>query len=118
MLPGMPGWGEPPEPPDGGTPPDGGEPPEEEVILPDLASPGFWTWITYPTYSRPGFIQTSLITDPDHEKVPPTNGLPGEWIRVYNTAVGYTYAWAPTLTLSKKARTREKPKSRPKKHSD
>jgi hypothetical protein len=92
MLPGMPGWGT-PLPPDEKPPT---EPPAVD-ILPDLNSPGFWTWVVYPNYQRPGFIQTSLNTGEDHEPKPPKRGTPGEWIAVYNTIVGHTYAWLPKL---------------------
>jgi hypothetical protein len=92
MLPGMPGWGT-PAPPDEKPPT---EPPAADV-LPDLASPGFWTWVVYPNYQRPGFIQTSLLTGEDHEPRPPKRGTPGEWIAIYNTIVGYTHAWLPKL---------------------
>lgn len=89
MLPGMPGWAQP-------LPPDVKPPTEPPVILPDFASPGFWTQITYPTYTKWGWIQTALNASPDHKPVHPKKGIPGEWISVYNTNIGYTYAWLPT----------------------
>jgi hypothetical protein len=90
MLPGMPGWEGPELPPV--------KPPiEPPTVLPDLASPGFWTQVIYPNYTRPGFIQTSLNSSPDHQPQHPEKGIPGEWLYVLNSAVGYTYAWLPKM---------------------
>lgn len=89
MLPGMPGWAQP-------SPPDVKPPTEPPTGLPDLDSPGFWTLVYYPAGYRTAWIQTALSSAPDHEPKPPKKGTPGEWIKVYSSQVGITYAWLPT----------------------
>jgi hypothetical protein len=72
---------------------------------PDLESPGYWVQIVdergTPTA---GFVQTAIDSDPDHVPKPPTKGLPGTWLAVYQTDVAAaTYAWQPTKKAPKPA---------------
>jgi hypothetical protein len=101
----MPGWEGPDIPPV--------KPPiDPPVVLPDFASPGFWTQVVYPQYTRPGFVQTSLNTGPDHEPNHPERGVPGQWIYVFNSLVGYTYTWIPELFDRDEASTKHRTKKK------
>lgn len=67
---------------------------------PDLASPGYWVTVVIDGANKSGFVQTAIIADPEHVAKPPTKGLPGEWLAVYNTETSVAaYAWLPTKAL-------------------
>jgi hypothetical protein len=83
----------------GPIPPDITAPPENpgSGTLPDMASPGFWCQVIDGTSRSVGFIQTLLITSPDHEPKPPEKGVPGTWRQVYGGNPPAVWdCWIPT----------------------
>jgi hypothetical protein len=115
-----------PRPPGGGLPPvfqpvpPGFTPPSDSPAgLPDLASPGFWCYVSTEGVYKPGFIQTALNTSEGHEPKLPEKGTPGEWVIVTGmlTGVAAVYAWIPTQEEGGEG-THKEPTHRTKKHKE
>jgi hypothetical protein len=70
----------------------------EPATPPDLASPGYPSYLMTPGKpAEPCWVQTGFVTEPGHEPKPPEKGLPGSWVGVYAGEQGVAcYAWLPT----------------------